>query len=293
MARQYRTSFDFTIAVTGATGQVGSDVISTLAARGATSVGIARNEKKTVPLKNTTWVIAELTDYEALVKAFDGIDTVFLCSGVSEDMVRCQLTVIRAAVTAGVKRIIKLSALGASPHSRSIIGLWHYIIEQALKQSGLVWTCLRPHAFYQNLTAHALSIREGRLYSAAGDARIPWVDIRDVGDSASDIILERGYEYESPVLTGLEIHSFDDIAAKLSTVYTHRVTHIRETDDEAYIRMRRHGYSAWMASAQIALFQYWREGGIVAEPTNMVKEITGMRPRGLREYLIQQGTLFR
>src|SRR5262245_8128191 len=90
----------------------------------------------------------------------------FLLTGNGPDLATLQITAIRAAVKSGVEYVVKLSALGASSHSKSPIGRAHYEAEQALIGSGMRWAILRPHAFMQNLLDQTPAIvGEGRIFT--------------------------------------------------------------------------------------------------------------------------------
>src|SRR5699024_6539706 len=164
---------------------------------------------------------------------------------------------IRAAVNAGVRQLVKLSALGASDHSKSVIGLWHNNVERTLKATDLEWTSLRPHAFMQNFLGQAESIRNGQIFSAAGDGQVPFVDTRDIAAVAAEILANGGFAGKKPVLTGPEALSFKEVAHVLSKVLGRDVEHVAGTDDEAWERLRSQGQSPWLASGQIALYGYW------------------------------------
>lgn len=77
--------------------------------------------------------------------------------------------------------IVKLSAFGASDHSKAPICLWHHQIEKEMQRSGTDWTILRPHHFMQNpLGQTAYIVNDGVASSASGDGKIPYIDARDI-----------------------------------------------------------------------------------------------------------------
>jgi uncharacterized protein YbjT (DUF2867 family) len=124
---------------------------------------------------------------------FGGVKTMFLLTGNGPDLATLQLTAIRAAVKSGVEYVVKLSALGASSHSKSPIGRAHYEAEQALIGSGMRWAILRPHAFMQNLLDQTPAIvGEGRIFAASGDGKIPFVDTRDIAAVAAVTLTHQG-----------------------------------------------------------------------------------------------------
>lgn len=273
------------IAVTGATGTIGSELLNLLSSRNATVKALSRHPEKVKKLPGIEWIAGDLADRENLTKNFDGVDTIFLLTGNVENMVYVQQNAIKAAVDAGVKRIVKLSALGASEHSKSVIGLWHFNVERALLESGLEWTILRPHAFMQNFLEQVDSIREGKLYSAAADGKVPFIDTRDIAAVAAEILINGGWNEKKIVLTGPDAISFDEVAEILSNELGNRVEHIRENDEETWKRIYDTGKPTWLIAGQLALYNYWRDGGTTAKTTNAVEQITGKAPRSFTDFV--------
>ena len=153
---------------------------------GTAARALVRNPKDAKNLPVITWVTGDLAKPETLPAAFEGAKTLFLISSISEDTVALQHNAIEAAREAGVTHIVKLSAFGASNHSKAPIGVWHYQIEQEMQESGMEWTILRPHHFMQNLLAQAEYIRkDGVVYSASGDGKIPYIDAPDISAVAA------------------------------------------------------------------------------------------------------------
>jgi uncharacterized protein YbjT (DUF2867 family) len=164
------------ILVTGGTGLIGSEVLRLLSESGVTALALTRNPQKAKTLPGITWVAGDLAKPDALPAAFRGAKTLFLNSAISEDLVALQSNGVAAARAAGVQHIVKLSAFGASDHSKAPICLMHYQVEQAIQKSGMESTMLRPHHFMQNLLAQApYIIKEGVVYSASGDGKIPYM----------------------------------------------------------------------------------------------------------------------
>ena len=169
------------ILVTGGTGVIGSELLRLLSRAGIATRALVRNPDKTPTFPHITWVVGDLSRPETLTAAFEGAKSLFLLTHYFEDMVELQHNAVVAARAAGVTHVVKVSAFGATPHSRAPIGRWHYQIEKELQESGMDWTILRPHHFMQNLIAQAeYVIKGGAIYSPSGDGKIPYVDPRDV-----------------------------------------------------------------------------------------------------------------
>jgi uncharacterized protein YbjT (DUF2867 family) len=276
---------DQLIAVTGGTGTVGSEMLRLLSVGGANVRAFSRQPEKGAKLPGVEWVAGDLADKKSMASGLAGVDSLFLLTGNIPNMVYAQNNGIKAAAEAGVRRVVKLSALGASEHSNSVIGLWHYNVERTLEQSGLAWTLLRPHAYMQNFIGQAEDIRQGRIYSAAGDGRVPFLDTRDLSAVAAKILLDGGWEGKKLVLTGPDGRSFDEVAEVFSKLLGRKVEHVREDEDATWTRMRKAGTPAWLAAGQLALYTYWREGGTTAKTTGTVEQVTGHAPRSLEDFV--------
>lgn len=273
------------IAVAGATGTIGGELVGLLTERGAAVRGLTRRPDEQAPRKGLEWVGADLADRARLTEVLDGCDRLFLLTGNTADMVRLQKNAIRAAADAGSTRVVKLSALGATDHSKSVIGLWHYNVEGELRGSGLEWTILRPHHFAQNLLRPMTFDRvEGMVYSASGEGAIPFIDTRDIAAAAAVALTEEGHEGETYTLTGPEAISYGEATAILSRVLDRELEYRVETPDEAWRRRRAAGQPVWLAAAQLAIAGYQRAGGPTARTTDTVEELTGRPARTVEEF---------
>lgn len=187
-----------------------------------------------------------------------------------------------------VERVVKLSALGATDHSKSIIGLWHYNVERVLRESRLDWTILRPHHFMQNLLDPVTFDREaGVVYSASGDGAIPFIDTRDIAAVAATVLTEDGH-------AGRDVHadgprsgvSYRDARETLARILDRRTLEYRaESLDEAWRRRRGAGQPVWLAAAQLAIAEYQRAGGPTAQTTDTVEAIIGRAPRTVEQFV--------
>jgi uncharacterized protein YbjT (DUF2867 family) len=273
------------IVVTGATGTIGRELLRLLAARGAEVKALSRNPPDAEALPGVTWITADLADREALTGTLAGAERLFLLTGNSEDMVRLQKNAIAAAQKAGVGHVVKLSALGASDHSKSVIGVWHYSVERALQAADLAWTLLRPHVFMQNLLEQRGSIqREGKVYSPAGEAQIPMIDTRDIAAVAAVTLTEPGHEGKRYTLTGPAAISYREATAVLAEVLGRPLTYVPETYDEAWHRLRQAGLPPWHIGAQLALASYQRQGAGTGILTDTVEALTGRPPRTFQDF---------
>ena len=281
------------IVVTGATGRIGKELVRLLAERGETVRAVARHAKPRDELPGVERLAVDLGQRELLSSAFAGADRLFLLTANSEDMVRLQKNALAAARDAGVKQVVKLSALGASDHSRSVIGLWHYNVERVLQESGLAWTVLRPHHFMDNLLDQRETIVHGRVvYSAAGEGRIPFIDTRDIAAAAAVALTEPGHAGKVYTLTGPRALSYREATEVLSKTTRRPLACVAETEDEAWARLRRAGEPVWRIAALLAIASYQRAGGATEQVTATVEELTGRPPLTFEQFARDHAAAF-
>ena len=281
------------IVVIGATGHIGAELISILSREGVAAIAVTRDERRTQFLPGIQWMTADLAEPASTERVLRGVRDLFLLTPNGEDLADLQIGAIRAARGAGVERIVKLSALGASDHSQSPIGRAHYQAETELLNSGLKWTILRPHVFMQNLLEQAPTIvKEGRIYAASGDGKIPFVDTRDIAAVAAATLTKPGHDGRKYVLTGPEPLSYADVARILSEVVGRPVEYVALSLDEARGRMMQAGAPLSTIEGMIALAAYQRAGGPTALVHDTVERILGRPPRSFAEFAKDHRRIF-
>lgn len=211
-----------TYAVTGATGQLGSQAIGALLDRGVAPgdvVAIVRDAGKAAGLRDrgVDVRVADYADAEAVRTALEGVDRLLLVSG-SEvgSRVPQHTTVIQAARDAGVGLIAYTSILRADT-SGLALAHEHVETEKVLAGSGLDHILLRNGWYSENhVAALQPTLDGGVLYGAAGDGRVAPAARADYATAAAAALLDgtpRVYE-----LAGAESLSYADIAGILAEV---------------------------------------------------------------------------
>ena len=267
------------ILVFGATGTVGNELISILSGDDVPAIAVTRGPAPPRPRRGVRWVQADLAAPASVEGLFSGVRSMFLLTGNHPDMARLQIAAIDAAARAHVEHVAKLSALGASDHSRLPIGRAHYEAESALMASGMRWTILRPHVFMQNLLGQARAIaHEGRIVGGSGDGRIPFIDTRDIAAVAAVALTRPGHDGQKYILTGPEALSYSDIARILSGVIGRPVEY-HDFYDEAGDRN--------------TLAAHQRAGGKTAMVHDTVRRILGREPRSSAEFAKDHARIFR
>jgi NAD(P)H dehydrogenase (quinone) len=207
-----------TIAITGATGQLGRLVVEKLRARVPASeiVALARTPAKASGLG----VEAREADYErpeTLERALKGVDTLLLVSSNEVGKRAAQhRNVIKAAKRAGVGRVVYTSLLHADT-SPLDLAEEHLATEGALKASGLRFTILRNGWYTENYTGSvAGALAGGAFIGSAGEGRVSSATREDFADAAVAALVGEGHEGKTYELAGDEAWTLSDLAAEIS-----------------------------------------------------------------------------
>ncbi len=275
------------ITVTGSTGTIGSELVRLLSDADTPVRAVLRVFTKAQPLEHVVWTQADLADTRTLDAVLAGTDRLFLLTGNQPGFGRIQIDVIRAAERLGVKHVVKLSALGASGHSRAPLAREHWEAEQVLQESSMKWTILRPHSFMQNwLGALAWSVRTERtIHEPIGDGRVPFIDARDIADVACEALLHPdAHTAQKYVLTGGEAVGYADLAHVLSDVLGTPVTYNALSMEEARARLKRQGVAPGSIESMLALAAYQKAGGPTERTSDAVEQILGRPPRDIRVF---------
>lgn len=206
------------IFVTGASGNVGREVVSQLKTRLINfRVGRRPNSLNANQADNSS-VVFDYLDPDTFGAAVKGCKAVFLLRPPAISNTKATLNVfIDIARRELVEHFVFISVAGAA--SNPILP--HHAVEQNLVAHKTGWTILRPGFFAQNLgDAYREDIRtDSRIYVPAGAARVAFVDARDVATVAvmalTDTARHNGKAY---TLTGPQALAFDEVATMLSQV---------------------------------------------------------------------------
>ncbi|MEU3891608.1 NAD(P)H-binding protein [Streptomyces sp. NPDC029041] len=201
------------ILVTGATGTIGGHVVRLLIERGVPFRAMSRRERP-------GGVRADFDDPASLARAVVGVDTVFLVTVPPVPTADHDIALLAAARAAGVRKIVKLSAIGSGERfDGGTVGAWHLAAEEAIQASGLAWTMLRPPSFGSNFLWYRALIQAGQPIPAlTGDARQAVVDPRDVAAVAVAAMTSDAHDGQRYDLTGPELLTFADQASILERV---------------------------------------------------------------------------
>lgn len=272
-----------TIAVTGATGQIGGQVARLVADLHPRLV--VRDPSRAPALDGATVAQASYDDHGASVAALRGVDVLLMVSGSESRTRRDQhRTFIRAAADAGVGHLVYTSFAGAAPDATFTLGRDHHDSEQAIRETGIPHTFLRDN-FYVDLVPF-MADPEGVIRGPAGDGRIAAVARADVAEVAATVLRDPAEHADNTYeLTGPEALTFRELTARASAATGRSLRFEDETVEDAYAS-RRAAYDVedWQLDAWVSTYLAVRNGEM-ATVTDDVRRVTGRAPRTLEDVL--------
>jgi uncharacterized protein YbjT (DUF2867 family) len=273
-----------TILITGATGTVGSEVVKQLSAKGENIIVKAAARSATDnTFENLNRVQVVQLDYDkpdSLAVALKGVDKLFLLTPFQSNMVDLTSNLVSEAKKAKVKYIAKQSVMGADAEPGITPGRLHRQAEKIIEESGIPFTFLRPNFFMQNFVNYYSNLirSQGAFYIPAGDAKVSFVDVRDIAAVAVKSLIndnqQKGRTYN---ITGGEALSYGQAAEILSKAVGKKINYVNVTDQDARNGMKDMSMDEWTIKSMIELFEITR-AGYVSEISPIVEQVTGNKP---------------
>ncbi|MEV5976676.1 SDR family oxidoreductase [Streptomyces sp. NPDC052114] len=277
-----------TVLVTGATGTVGSDLVSALRTRGVTVRAMIRDAGRPVPgVEN---VVADLRDPASVTAALDGVDAAFLNSPSAPDAAELQTRFADLARDAGVRRLVLLSQYAARADSPVRFLRWHAEVEAHLAKLGLDHTVLRPNLYLQALLGLAGTIAQGFLPAPIGDAAVSAIDTRDIADAAAAVLTGTGHTGRTYTLTGPRAVTHDQIARALSAA-TGRDIAFRDVPADRFAAALSGVLPPWQLDGLVEDYAHYARGE-AAEVHTSVPDLTGRPARDVTDFAHDHAAAF-
>ncbi|RWY63778.1 NmrA/HSCARG family protein [Rhizobium leguminosarum] len=277
-----------TILVTGATGNVGRQVVEHLVKRGADVRALVRDPSKAEFPAGVSVVQGDFLDVDSLRNAMSGVSTLFLLNAVVPDEFTQALIALNVARSAGIERIVYLSVIHADlyvnvPHFAGKFG-----VERMIEQMGFKATILRPAYFIQNdLTVKDVITGYGAYPMPIGPKGLAMIDVRDIAEIAALELLRREQSAEPLALdrinlVGPQTLTGTDIAAIWSDVLA-RPIHYGGDNTEGFEQNLKQFMPAWMAYDMRLMGERFLTDGMLPEAGD-VERLTKLLGRPLHSY---------
>ncbi|MFE9555422.1 NAD(P)H-binding protein [Streptomyces sp. NPDC006703] len=279
------------ILVTGATGNVGSELVrilgELLGGTGEEVHALSRSGSPAGLPANARAVAGDLNRPESFAASLAEARALFLLPGYEN------MAATLAAARAGAGERVVLLSGGSAGGGDLTNAVSRYMIESetAVRESGLPWTILRPRMFMSNSLEWAEQLRQGDVVRAPfADVRAAVVDPYDIAACAAVALIGADHEGRIHTLSGPESLLPADRARILGEVLGRELRFEGVPDDEAYKEM-----SARMPVPYVdAFFSFYVDGTLDESGVlDTVREVTGREPRTFRQWAEAHADAFR
>ena len=279
------------ILITGATGNVGLEIIKSLKEQNSTDkifAGVRNISKDDSTFERLGLEVVEFDfmNFDTQENALKGIDSLFLLRPPQiAEVDKYFKPLIKIAQKMDVKHIIFLSVQGAEKNSF----IPHHKIEKLIVESGIPYSFLRPAYFMQNFstTLREDLIHKKQIFLPAGKTKFTLIDVRDIGKVAAKILTNpTEYLNKSYELTCYEKLNFREMAEKLSKGLNEKITYQAPNLLKFYFQKRKENVSTIFILVMIML-HYLPRFQKEAEITDWVEKITGNKPKTFDEFVAE------
>lgn len=279
-----------TVAVTGASGQLGRRVAGLLldAVDPAAVVLITRQPDALAELRDRGATVrwGDFAVPASLPEAFRGVERMLL---ISTDVVGARVeghrAAIGAAAAAGVRHIAYTSVPDPVPDNPAAVVPDHAATEAAIRDSGVAWTFLRNN-LYADMQVQAVrrAAAAGQLVANSGDGATAYVTRDDCAAAAVGVLTGDAHEGRAYDITGPRALTAQDLATLAGAVAGHEVR-VVAVDDQRYVDgMLAAGLPAPVAQMVASLGAAARLGHLDGVST-AVRDLTGREPTALADLL--------
>ena len=288
------------ILVTGASGNIGSEVVKQLlAVTPAVSIKAAVHSRQNVKnVKDGDRVKVIPIDYnelDTLREALKDVDKLFLLTPDVSNAPDLASNAVSEAKKVGIRHIVKQSVMGADLEADVGTMRLHCQVEKIIEQSGIPFTFLRPNEFMQNfINFYSPSIKgNNAFYIPLEDAKVSLVDVRDIAAIAVESLIDEDkHKNKTYLITGPEALSYHQVAEVLSNATGRKISYVNISEEEAKAAMKEIGMSDWLIITVSELSDYFRKGK-ASEVSPAVEEVTGRKPISFSQFANDYADAFR
>lgn len=287
------------ILVTCSSGTNGLAAVKSLAKTNLFNIRAAVRTAKRIPAEKRfdciEYIVLNNNDPESITAAFKSVDYIYLITPLLDKafpLVKCY---IDAAKAAGVKYIIRLSAIVSSATSPLQCGRDHYQSDQYLINSSINYTILQPNLFADNYYRFDLKSIKARsvFYGSAGDGKCSYIDCRDIA-SIVTVLFQTPAEYigSSMILTGPKAYSDSSAALFISNTIGKTVQYISWPSDIHLTNLLSFGLSEWQSNDLVAIDKMKLQG-LLSAVTETVQTILQRPPITLEQHIADYSVYFK
>lgn len=261
------------ILVTGATGNVGRALVDRLLAAGRPVRALTRDPQRAA-LPDGVEVMRLHPDESV----FAGATKLFLYVQAADP------DLLAAARRAGVRHVVLLSAgyVKEDADDNNPLRIMHDNAERTIRDSGLEWTFLRPHAFALNALSWAAQIHAGdTVRGVFADAMSAPIHEDDIAAVAQHALLDIGHEGAVHILTGPAATSNADQITAIGRALGRDLTYVEVPPEQAATELFPHMPPHLL---RFLLKSWAATVGTTPEITDTVEKITGTPARTFEQW---------
>jgi uncharacterized protein YbjT (DUF2867 family) len=282
------------ILITGASGNVGQEVIQQIAktALGRVRATFQSAAKAAAAPAGVEAVIMDYNQPETIRAALRNVESVFLVGPVAPNLVELESKAIDEIRRSGVRQLVKLSAMGG--HGATF-PRQHQESEEYIKSSGVAYTFLRPNGFMQNMVNYnGATIRtQNVFYGTQGDGKVSHIDIRDIAAVAVRVLTGDGKHWGKVYsLTGAEALSNARMAEILSAKLGREINYIDLPQNQMKQALLAAGLPEWNVDGVLDLAEFYRQDG-ASTVSGDVAEILERKPYSFEQFSQDYQSSFR
>src|ERR1700720_4929988 len=275
------------IGVSGASGHLGRAVVSELLPRpgGHEVVAITRT-----PETVSGSAQRRFGDYnrpESLAEAYTGLDRLLIITTVAPEPGKRgaqNVAAIDAAVRAGVKHIVFMSAVGTRQEEEPALGASYWRGEQRLIATAPAWTILRMNFYAEALVQQAQASLDQGVLTGLAENRVAFVARGDVAAAAAGILIGDGHAGAIYNATGPERLSGAERAALIAEITGRALAFRAITEEQLRAGLTQAGLPVEVVNTVISIQASFAAGGF-GILTGDVERLWGPPPKPLRDVL--------
>lgn len=284
------------IFVAGAAGNIGTALLAALHHADVEVVAGVHDPDKAKTLNDLGMEtrLFEFQDTDAMVRAMEGCDRMFLVLPLIEQMTRWGHLAVQAAQQAGIQYIVRSSGYAASSDAHWRLGREHGMVDQFVEDSGIPFTVLRPNTFMQNFTGpFAEMVRSGTIALPEEDHPVSYLDVRDIARCAATLLVDPGeHENKFYALTGPEGLTMSDVAARISTATGREITYAPIAEDDYVTVLKDMDVPEWNINMLVSLSRIVKLG-MVGNVTKAVEFLTGAPATSFADFAKEHAVIWK
>ena len=225
-----------------------------------------------------------LLEESVRAEVLDDVSSKILITKNSPSQVKLETEISAEAEKRGVKHIVKISSIDATPESISPISSAHYEVELFLSGLSLTTSTIKPNFFMQNFLRVFDSIKNSDSFALPlGKAKIGMIDANDVGEIASNIAITKPLDSKSYLITGPQLIDLYQVAEKISEAVGREIRYLEQSHEEFKHHLANTIRNPWIIEA---ISQWYEEisSGSLEIITDECSEQLGKSPRTIKDF---------